>query len=126
LISADGVGSIAQSATSTAKDLSAESWKLGIYIRIYVCDGLLFRRVVMIARKIVRWGNSMAVRLPKVILRDVGLQEGDALVIGARNGAIVAKPVKKKPALKDLLAKISPENVHEEVDWGKRKGREAW
>ncbi len=80
----------------------------------------------MRARKIVRWGNSMAVRLPKVVLRDVGLQEGDTLVFGAKNGAIVAKPVKKKPPLRDLLAKITPENVHEEVDWGKPKGREAW
>ncbi len=80
----------------------------------------------MRARKIVRWGNSMAVRLPKVILRDVGLQEGDTLLFGARDGAIVAKPVKKRPSLKELLAKISPENVHEEVDWGKPRGREVW
>jgi antitoxin MazE len=81
---------------------------------------------MMRARKIVKWGNSMAVRLPKVVLRDAGLQEGDVLVFGAKNGAIVAKPIKKKPALKDLLSKISSENVHEEVDWGKPRGREAW
>jgi antitoxin MazE len=77
-------------------------------------------------RKIVKWGNSMAVRLPKVVLRDAGLQEGDVLVFGAKNGAIVAKPIKKKPTLKDLLSKISSENVHEEVDWGKPRGKEAW
>ena len=82
--------------------------------------------LVMRARKIVRWGNSMAVRLPKVVLRDAGLQEGDTLVLGAKNGAIVAKPVRKKPVLKDLLSRISPENIHEEVDWGKPRGREAW
>jgi antitoxin MazE len=80
----------------------------------------------MRARKIVKWGNSMAVRLPMVVLRDAGLQEGDTLLFGARNGAIVARPVKKKPSLKDLLARISTENVHEEVDWGKPRGREAW
>ena len=80
----------------------------------------------MRARKIVKWGNSMAIRLPKIVLRDAGLQEGDTLVFGAKNGAIVAKPVKKKLVLEDLLAKISPENVHEEVDWGKPRGKEAW
>ena len=80
----------------------------------------------MRARKIVKWGNSMAVRLPQVVLRDAGLQEGDTLAFGAKSGTIVAKRVKKKPALKDLLAKISPENIHEEVDWGKPRGKEAW
>jgi antitoxin MazE len=80
----------------------------------------------MRARKIVKWGNSMAVRLPQAVLRDAGLQEGDTLVFGAKNGAIVAKRVEKKPTLKDLLAKISPENVHGEVDWGKPRGKEAW
>ncbi len=80
----------------------------------------------MRARKIVKWGNSMAVRLPKVVLRDAGLQEGDTLVFGTRNGTIVAKPVKKKPTLKELLTRVTPENVHEEIDWGKPRGREDW
>src|SRR5208337_1639233 len=30
---------------------------------------------------------------------------------------IVAKPVTKKPALKELLARVTPDNVHEETDW---------
>ncbi len=81
----------------------------------------------MRARKIVRWGNSMAVRLPKVVLADVGLKEGDLLVFSAKNGAVVAKPVrKKKPFLKDLLAKVTAQNVHEETDWGAARGRETW
>ncbi len=80
----------------------------------------------MRARKIVKWGNSMAIRIPKVVLRDAGLQEGDVLVFGAKNGSIVAKPVKKKTSLAELVAKMSPENIHEEVDWGKARGKEAW
>jgi len=78
------------------------------------------------ARKIVRWGNSMAVRLPKVVLRDAGLQEGDTLIFGTKNGTLVAKPLKKKVALEELVARITPENVHEEVDWGRARGREFW
>lgn len=81
----------------------------------------------MRARKIVKWGNSMAVRLPKVVLRDIGLDEGDILEFGTKNGAIVAKPVKKKkPQLRDLLARVTPENTHDEVDWGKPRGKEVW
>ena len=79
------------------------------------------------ARKIVRWGNSMAVRLPKVVLRDIGLKEGDTLEFGTRNGNIIAKPLKKKPILlKELLARVTPENIHQETDWGKPRGREIW
>ena len=80
----------------------------------------------MRARKIVRWGNSMAIRIPKVVLRDAGLQEGDTLIFGARNGTIVAKPVRRKPALEELVARITPENVHEEIDWGPAQGKEEW
>jgi antitoxin MazE len=85
-----------------------------------------FLEAAVRARKIVKWGNSMAVRIPKVVLRDAGLQEGDTLLFGAKNGAIVARPVKKKTSLKDLVAKITPDNVHEEVDWGPARGKEAW
>jgi antitoxin MazE len=87
---------------------------------------MLPREEAMRARKIVRWGNSMAVRLPKVVLRAAGLQEGDILEFGTKNGVIVAKPVTKKPALKELLARVTPDNVHEEIDWGKPRGRESW
>jgi antitoxin MazE len=68
----------------------------------------------------------MAVRIPKVVLRDAGLQEGDTLIFGAKNGTLIAKPLKKKPVLEDLVARISPANVHEEVEWGPAKGREFW
>jgi antitoxin MazE len=87
---------------------------------------MFFTEEVMRARKIVRWGNSMAVRLPKVVLRDLGLQEGDTLVFGTRNGAVVAKPLKKKPVLRDLLAKVTLENLHEELAWGKPREKEVW
>jgi antitoxin MazE len=38
----------------------------------------------------------------------------------------IPMPVKKKPKLQQLLARITPENVHAEIDWGKPKGKEAW
>ncbi|HTV64432.1 MAG TPA: AbrB/MazE/SpoVT family DNA-binding domain-containing protein [Bryocella sp.] len=77
-------------------------------------------------RKLTRWGNGVAIRIPKALLEDAHLREGDKLHLSVRNGAIIARPAKKKPVLKDLLAKISGENVHGEVDWGKPQGKEAW
>jgi antitoxin MazE len=82
--------------------------------------------VGMPARKVVRWGNGMAIRIPKALLRDANLQEGDTLSLSVRSGAIIAKPVKTKPVLDDLLAKVSPENVHDAMEWGKPRGKEAW
>ena len=36
-----------------------------------------------------KWGNSLAVRLPKALVDQLGLKEGDELnVVAARNGAI--------------------------------------
>ena len=80
----------------------------------------------MPARKLVRWGNGMAIRIPKALLRDANLQEGDTLSLTVRSGTIIAKPVKTKPVLEDLLAKVSPENVHGEMEWGTPRRREAW
>jgi len=80
----------------------------------------------MRARKLVRWGNGMAIRIPKALLEDAGVQEGDTLNLSVRNGSIVARPAKKKATLKELVAKVSPANLHGEVDWGKPKGKEIW
>jgi antitoxin MazE len=60
------------------------------------------------------------------LVEDADLQEGDTLSLAVRNGAIVAKPVRKKLALKDLLAEISPENIHGQIDWGEPRGKEVW
>jgi antitoxin MazE len=80
----------------------------------------------MPASKLVRWGNGTAIRIPKALMRDADLREGDIVSLAVRNGAIIAKPVRKKPNLKELLAKVSAANVHGEVDWGKPRGKEAW
>jgi antitoxin MazE len=80
----------------------------------------------MRAQKLVRWGNGTAVRIPKALLDDANLREGDTLLLSVRNGAIVAKPVKKKPGLNDLLARVSDDNLHSPIDWGKAEGKEKW
>jgi antitoxin MazE len=80
----------------------------------------------MRAGKLVRWGNGTAIRIPKALLEDARLQEGDTLFLSVRNGSIVAKPAKRKPALKDLMANVSAENIHGEVEWGMPRGKEAW
>ncbi|MCK6450842.1 MAG: AbrB/MazE/SpoVT family DNA-binding domain-containing protein [Alphaproteobacteria bacterium] len=74
--------------------------------------------------RISKWGNSLAVRLPRALTEQVGLKEGGAVEIVANDDAIVLR----KPAytLDDLVAQITPENLHSETDWGKPRGREVW
>ncbi len=77
--------------------------------------------------QLAKWGNSLAVRLPKNILDAIKIKEGDLLELQVQDGeSIVMKPVAKTYDLAELLAGITPENRHSEMDWGNPVGREEW
>jgi len=77
--------------------------------------------------KVQKWGNSLAVRLPREMAEKFELGEGSPVVIRPERRGIVIKPAKKqKYTLEELVAGITPENRHEETDWGKPMGREIW
>ncbi len=76
--------------------------------------------------QVVGWGNSQAVRLPKSILEEAQVREGDEIEIKFQDGRIILEPVNAKPTLESLVAAITPENRHGEQDWGKPVGREVW
>lgn len=72
-----------------------------------------------------RWGNSLAVRIPKEALDRAGLREGDALSVLTENGRIVLTPQTAAPSLDELVARITPENLHEQI-FENIVGRETW
>jgi len=74
--------------------------------------------------QVARWGNSLAVRIPKAVAEQARLQEGDAIVIEALKGHIVLRPAERIPTLEELVAQITPENRHKEADWGPDVGKE--
>jgi antitoxin MazE len=76
--------------------------------------------------QLVKWGNSQAVRIPKAILEQANLREGDELEILVENGHIWLEPLRRRPTLEALVAKITSENRHGEQDWGKPVGNEVW
>jgi len=76
--------------------------------------------------QIVRWGNSLAVRIPKNVADEARLAEGDKLVLQAESPGNVAIKAVESPSLDELLREITPENIHTEIDWGKPVGNEAW
>jgi antitoxin MazE len=76
--------------------------------------------------QVVKWGNSHAVRLPKVVLEEAELRDGDHLEVRVDKGRIALEPVSPKLKLRDLVTRISAKNLHDEQDWGKPVGREVW
>lgn len=70
-------------------------------------------------------GNGASVRIPKAVLRAVGLSPGQTVDVRAERGRIVIAPVESRGyQLADLLARITPENRHAEVTFGDPVGRE--
>jgi len=74
-----------------------------------------------------RWGNSAAVRLPAAALAAAGIKPDDPVTVREENGRIVIEAV-RKPAfdLEAMIDGITPENRHEETDWGPAMGKEIW
>lgn len=79
--------------------------------------------------KIKKWGNSLAVRLPKAGVDLLKLKE-DSFVIfdfDYNKNQILIKPEEKKEyKLDELINKITPQNIHDEVEWSGPVGKEIW
>jgi antitoxin MazE len=73
-----------------------------------------------------KWGNSLAVRIPGVYAKDLGLEDGTDVEVCLLNGGLFLRPSRKVYRLDELIAGITPENRHEETDWGPPVGRESW
>jgi antitoxin MazE len=74
-----------------------------------------------------KWGNSLAVRIPRAIVKEARLAEGDRLSLDVTNdGSIVLRSARRKYALAELVSQITPKNRHRETNWGKPAGKEAW
>ncbi len=75
--------------------------------------------------KVQKWGNSLAVRIPKEF--SVGLRSGTTVKMGRKGDTLLIHVEKKqKYTLKDLVANINSKKLHTEVDWGKPMGKELW
>jgi len=74
-----------------------------------------------------KWGNSLAVRVPKAVAERVGVTANDSLDIEVSDDHIVLTPRRpRKYRLRDLVKRITKGNMHEEADFGPPVGREVW
>ncbi|HUI76269.1 MAG TPA: AbrB/MazE/SpoVT family DNA-binding domain-containing protein [Bryobacteraceae bacterium] len=74
-----------------------------------------------------KWGNSLAVRIPRDIAKQARISEGDCLALALkRDGSIVLRSVRRTYELSELVSRITPGNRHKETDWGTPQGEESW
>ena len=66
--------------------------------------------------EIARWGNSLAVRLPKQVLEQAGLSEGVPVEMVVESGTVVIRPARARYDIDKLIAGITPENLPESFD----------
>lgn len=79
----------------------------------------------MPSAQIVKWGNSLAVRIPKLTAEEAGVREGDPVSIDVAEGYIRLRPNRPAvPTLQELIAQITPENRYGEINWGPARGKE--
>jgi len=77
--------------------------------------------------QIQKWGNSLALRIPKPFAEEVEVHEGTVVHLSLAEGKLVAVPeVKERFTLKQLLRKVTKDNLHKEVDFGGPAEREIW
>ena len=80
----------------------------------------------MITTHIRKWGNSLAIRFPQSLLAQLNLQVDEEVEISLEEGRLILSPVKRpKYKLDELLSQITPESLHEEIDFGQPVGKEV-
>lgn len=77
--------------------------------------------------RVQKWGNSLALRIPKSFAEEAGLKNSSPVDVSLVDGRLIIAPVRKpKWTLNELLARVTPDNLHGEVDTGPAMGNESW
>ncbi|MCQ9156953.1 AbrB/MazE/SpoVT family DNA-binding domain-containing protein [Acidomonas methanolica] len=80
---------------------------------------------VTVKAMVKKWGNSASVRIPASVLAAAGLKLDQPVDVREESGRVIIEPITvTEYDLADLLAGITPENVHSEVDFGEPVGGE--
>jgi antitoxin MazE len=79
------------------------------------------------ASTIAKWGNSLALRIPQSLAREIHVAAGTEVDLAVVDGALIIKPIaRKRYSLDQLVSGITSDNLHAEIDWGTAVGNEAW
>ncbi len=74
-----------------------------------------------------KWGNSLALRIPKLMAQEAGLERNARVELVLEDGRLIITPLSEpERALDVLLAQVTEDNLHGEVDTGPAVGHESW
>jgi antitoxin MazE len=74
-----------------------------------------------------KWGNSLALRIPKSFATHSSIEQGTVVDLSLDNGRMIVEPTTElEYSLEDLLARVTKKNLHSEVDFGAPAGKEVW
>ncbi len=77
--------------------------------------------------RVQKWGNSLAVRIPKPFANEIGLEQDSPVEVLMLDGKLVLLPIKETAlSLDQLIEKVTEDNLHHEVDSGPVMGNEVW
>ncbi len=77
--------------------------------------------------RVQKWGNSLALRIPKSFASEAGLGQNSLVEVSLKEGKLIVVPAHEpKFTLEQLLARVTEENLHHEVNTGPAVGGEVW
>ena len=71
-----------------------------------------------------KWGNSLAIRIPQQLAKELHIDSGTEVDMELADNELVIKVKKETETLEDLISKITPENQHDPINFGKPVGKE--
>ena len=72
-----------------------------------------------------KWGNSLGIRVPSFIARELSLKDGSFVDITDNGKEMIIKPI-QKTKLSDMLSEINEQNIHGEIETTGPVGKEIW
>lgn len=81
-----------------------------------------------IKTRVQKWGNSMALRIPKIIFSELGLMEHHVVELHVVDNELRVRPVvpTKEYSLDELVEGITPQNLHAMIEVDGPRGKEIW
>ena len=65
-----------------------------------------------------KWGNSLGLRVPNALARQLGIGEGQRVKVTVERGKLIVAPVAPAYKLADVLANMNPKAMRAAFDWG--------
>lgn len=113
------------------REHGGKSYRNGLLAnRIYKIDTLRYTLYhetrLSMKSQMVKWGNSLAVRIPKAVVQKARLKEGDSLEVeAAAEGHVELRRPAKVPTLAQLVSQITAENRYSEISTGAEVAKEV-